>query len=113
MMYVGCRDGAPASLRLRGLFRRNPRFRERRVGHFSSADGGLRRGGASAAPSIPRKGHRPLTLFQAFVFHVFSCHSEGHSNSDIAISAVPTVSAASATLKMANSTNSVSNISTT
>ena len=49
-----------APLRLRELFRRNLRLRERRVWLCWPAGRGLRRGGASAAPSIPRKGHSPL-----------------------------------------------------
>ena len=48
-----------APLRLRELFRRNLRLREGRVWLWP-AGRGLRRGGASAAPSIPRKGHSPL-----------------------------------------------------
>ena len=43
------------------LFRRNRRFRERRVEVFPSADGGLRRAGTLSLH--PARGTRPLTLF--------------------------------------------------
>ena len=76
-----------APLRLRELFLESGGFEKGACGEKEAKPplrrGGLRRGGASAAPSIPRKGLRPLTLFpppsgyQVQHIHILSYIREG------------------------------------